>query len=235
MGLYKKIANSSLKDVPIVLVHDSNFNYYDLNEYNLKVSYKLGEDNSFEYPGLHELWTDSKTDNFFGLYLHCKGSSKTENLDIINSFAWMYYMLIGLVDNIDLCISNLNKGADLVGSMWYRHFKGNFFWFNSTYVKKLFDPNILKSRGRFAAEYWCASHYWYDSTILKPKVKNLYYLPIKDDLGFMSLKNKNYIPDLTEKYICEDIQSVIESNYYGIFDEIKNSTEDFSSYLNFNP
>ena len=234
--LYKKISNSNLKDIPIILVHDSNFNYYDLNEYDLNIKYKLGEDNSFEYPCLHKIWVDSSLETFHGLYLHCKGSSKTENSEIANSIAWMHYMLIGLINNADFCVNYLNNGADLVGSMWYRHFKGNFFWFNSSYVSKLINPEALKNNGRFAAEYWCATHYWYDKTVAMPVVKNLYYLPIKDDSSFLELKNKNYIPHLKEKYTCEDIDSVIKSNYYGIFNEIKNveSISKYLSYLNFN-
>jgi hypothetical protein len=236
--LYKKIANSNLKDCPVTLVHDNNFNFYNLNKYNLKISYILGEDNSFEYPCLYRLWVDSLNDNFFGLYLHCKGSSKTENLDIENSYAWMYYMLLGLVDNTDLCLYYLNKGADLVGSMWYRHFKGNFFWFKSEYIKKLINPMSLIDSGRFAAEYWCGSHYWFNSNIPIPLVKNLFYLPLVNDLSFIELKNKNYMPDLTERYVCNDIDEVIANNYYGIFDEIKNIesiSDRYTPYLNFNP
>jgi hypothetical protein len=238
LDLYKRIANSNLKNYPITLVHDSNFNFYHFNEYNLKISYVLGENNSFEYPCLHKIWADSSKDNFYGLYLNCLGSSKTESLHIENKYAWVHYVMFGLIDNENLCLDYLDKGADLVGPMWYRHFKGNCFWFNSQYTKKLINPMILKEIDRFAAEYWCASHYWFDSTIPRPMVKNLFYLPLINEFSFLDLKKKNYIPDLKEKYICSDIEKTIESNYYGVFDEIKNIetvSDKYLPYLNFNP
>jgi hypothetical protein len=236
--LYKKIYNSKLKDCKIILVHDSKFNLENLNIYNLNIQYVLSLDNGYEYPALHKLWEDSQTHQFYGLYLHCKGSSKEDinlfNLDLI----WMNCMLYGLLDHADLCIEYLKKEVDLVGCMWYRHFKGNFFWFKSDYIKHMLNPlNMLKLKtpkgeswySRFDAEYWCCYSYWYGGNIIPlpfPKVKNLFYLE-KDLLEY---NNENILPDLNKEHVCDNITYQIQNNLYEIFNTIILKKKEYELY-----
>lgn len=183
----------------------------------------------FEYPALKKIWDDSQTYNFYGLYLHCKGASKTDEEQFQNGIAWLEYMLYGLVDNMDLCLDHLRSGADLIGSMWYRHFKGNCFWFKSEYIRGLIDPMTMDTNNRYQAEYWCAQHYWWGRHRY-PMVKNLFYIPLNSDNDFIELQRNGYKPDLNQRNKCCDIGAAISSNNYTIFNDIEMSIEDNHKY-----
>jgi len=183
----------------------------------------------FEYPALQRIWQDSQTEDFVGLYIHCKGASKIDSDQLQNGLAWLEYMLYGLVDNMDLCIDHLTRGADLVGSMWYRHFKGNCFWFRSDYVRGLMNPMSMDISNRYHAEYWCAQNYWWGG-YRYPKVKNLFYIPLNSDSDFIEFKRNGYVPDLNERNVCNDIEAAIKSNNYTIFNDINISLSDYNKY-----
>ena len=180
----------------------------------------------FEYPALKRIWDDSQVEDFYGLYLHCKGSSKTDEEQFQNGLAWLEYMLYGLVDNINLCLDHLKSGADLVGSMWYRHFKGNCFWFKSEYIRGLMNPMTMDITSRYQAEYWCSQNYWW-GRYKYPKVMNLFYMPIETDNDFLKLKSKNYIPSLTDRNKCCNISEVISKNNYSIYNDLDLTWNDF--------
>ena len=180
----------------------------------------------FEYPALKRIWDDSQVEEFYGLYLHCKGSSKTDEEQFQNGLAWLEYMLYGLVDNINLCLDHLKSGADLVGSMWYRHFKGNCFWFKSEYIRGLMNPMTMDITSRYQAEYWCSQNYWW-GRYKYPKVMNLFYMPIETDNDFIKLKSKNYIPSLTDRNKCCNISEVISKNNYSIYNDLDLTWNDF--------
>ena len=220
--LLQKILDSSLPKVDIHIIRD-------------KPEY-------YEYPALEAMYTESLTKNFYGLYLHCKGSSKT-SIDLFNNnIAWAEYMMYGLIDNYETCLDSLNRGADLVGSMWYRHFKGNFFWFNSSYIRKLKHPcktggvsyealanPTLKDKDRFLAEYWISQSYWFSDSE-KPKVKNLFYLPINSDLDFSRLKEENIVPDLKNRLTCGNVAAAVNNHDYRVFDKIQLTGRDLVLY-----
>jgi len=249
--ILNKLENSKAANFEINIIHDSMFNI-DIFEKitKLNINFILGDDNLYEYPALRKLWLDSKNDDFYALYLHVKGASKVNHNELLNSIAWMEYMLFGLIDNLDLCINHMNAGADIVGSMWHNHFKGNFFWCKSSYVKTLLDPYNFTINDRFNAEYWISmpfDKHWFDVTktefnldLKVPYIKNLFYLPIKNDLtDFLELKTKKYCPDLNEKKISHNIINII-GNYFIAYDEIYISEENFnklsnelSAYLNY--
>lgn len=183
----------------------------------------------FEYPALKRMWDDSQTDSFYGLYLHCKGASKTDEEQFQNGIAWLEYMLYGLVDNMDLCLDHLRSGADLVGSMWYRHFKGNCFWFKSEYIRGLMDPMTMDTNNRYQAEYWCAQNYWW-GRYKYAKVMNLFYIPLDTDNDFIRLKRENYIPSLTSRNECGNISEVIAKKNYSVYNELNLTWNDFDSF-----
>jgi hypothetical protein len=236
-NLYENIYESDLKNAKIFLIHDSKFKLRNLNYYGLDIEYILSRDNGYEYPALHKLWEDSQENHFYGLYLHCKGSSKTEEEVFQRDLIWMDCMLYGLLKNVDTCFHYLNAGADLVGSMWYRHFKGNFFWFKSDYIKHMISPlNMLDLKtpegkrwySRYDAEYWCCYAYWYglQSPLPYPKVKNLFYI----DKDFSNYKNLT--PALLEKYVCGNLTFQIENNLYNIFNEINLTEDEYEKFSN---
>lgn len=215
-------------DLPNV---DRSFNFLrsKLDRYWDNVIVVNSSGSEFEYPALQKIWEDSQNEDFYGLYLHCKGASKVDDEQLQNGLAWLEYMLYGLVDNIDSCLAHLSKGADLVGSMWYRHFKGNCFWFRSDYVRGLMRPMTMDITNRYHAEYWCAQNYWWGG-YRYPKVKNLFYIPLNSDNDFIELKRNGYIPDLSEMNVCNNIEEAIKSNNYTIFTDINISLSDYNKY-----
>lgn len=85
---------------------------------------------------------------FYGLYLHTKGTSAvspTQN-------NWRQFMMYYLVTNYKLCIDVMNRGYYTCGVNYLRgldlkrHYSGNFFWFNSNYLKKLDKINNIYDR-----------------------------------------------------------------------------------------
>lgn len=181
----------------------------------------------FEYPALNRLWLDSHAEDFHGLYLHCKGASKTDEAQIENGLAWLNYMADGVLDNHHACRLHLERGADLVGGMWYRHFKGNFFWFRSTYVRTLAGPHGLNLGNRFSAEYWCSQAYWQNPGARRPKVKNLFYLPIDTDNDFGPLRRQGVKIDMQKLYVCEDLKSLEPGGNYAVYDRFFLTPEDY--------
>ena len=191
----------------------------------------------FEYPTLNRLWLDSHDEDFYALYLHCKGSSKTDETEFQNGLAWMHYMACGVIDNYQVCLKHLELGADLVGSMWYRHFKGNFFWAKSSYLRKLTGPYYLDASNRFNAEYWCSQAYWHSKEAPRPKVKNLFYLPIIHDDQFLRLFDQGYVPDFYARETCSSLANAKASGNYMIYDDLVlngESDEDVAAYSNYN-
>lgn len=237
--LLNKLEKSSLR-CEINIIHDSLFNpnlFKNLTSLNL--NFKLDDDNLYEYPAFKNLWNDSKNEDFYALYLHVKGASKINYNDIQNSIAWLDYMLFGVLDNVNLCMYHMNSGADLVGSMWHNHFKGNFFWCKSSYVKTLLDPYKFTITDRFNAEYWISmpfDSHWFDVSkkmynleLKYPLIKNLFYLPINNDSDFIKLKNNNYLPDLNKKIIANDISDIIGKPFIA-YDKLCVTNEEFSRY-----
>lgn len=225
------------------IIHDSTFEidlFKNLTTLNLK--FKKGDDNLFEYPALRTLWLDSKEDDFYALYLHVKGASKVDYIELQNSVAWLKYMLFGVLTNFTICINHMNAGADIVGSMWHNHFKGNFFWCKGSYVKTLLDPYLFNVTDRFNAEYWISmpfDNHWfefskksYNVDLKLPLIKNLFYLPIENDLtDFLKLKNSNYIPNLNENLTTSNIAEIIYKEFI-TYDELYISKEDFNKFKN---
>ena len=94
---------------------------------------------------------------FYGLYFHTKGTtSKSENQN-----NWRRFMSYFLIKNYHLCIDILNRGFYTCGvdyiEFFYKHYSGNFFWFDSNYIKKL--DYITNVNDRYKAEFILLSKY----------------------------------------------------------------------------
>ena len=70
-----------------------------------------------------------------------------------------YYTLFRWRDNV----TELNKGYEVCGTQlrpqreFLEHYSGNFFWFNSEYVKLLKPIEALNRKDRYQAEFWLCS------------------------------------------------------------------------------
>jgi hypothetical protein len=231
------LQESELKSEKVIIVHSSDWQPYEsLNEFQLDIEYRNSQMSftDYEHPTLRMIWEDSWESDFYGLYLHCKGASKSD-VDILkNSLAWANLMLYGLVENSQLCIQHLNAGCQIVGSMYYRHFKGNFFWFNSIYAKELLDPYLMPhyhtrptTLAFLSAEYWIT--YPLFNNLMIPRVKNLFYLnPPVSDHEFINVRER---PSLSEKYEAPNsIEEIIESGSFEIYDQISMTDDEFQRH-----
>ena len=112
-------------------------------------------------------------------------------------------MLFGVVDNFSVCVEHLNKGANLVGALWYWHFKGNYWWSDSRYIRTLCDPQLL-SANRVFAEQWCSICFRLRNMPM-PRIKNLFYLEgLATDEHFIHVVNAAKAPELDGKVILSD-------------------------------
>jgi hypothetical protein len=178
----------------------------------------------FEYPTLREMWLDSQKDDFAALYLHAKGSSKTSETDLTNAEAWMRWMFEGVGD-VDTCAKHLEAGADIVGSQFHWHFKGNFWWARSDYLRRMPDPNTIGA-DRWNGEYWNTWGLW-QSGWPKPRVKNLFYAKgLGDDDDFTGITDVTRERIFVDRRIdptqsTETIEDLVARKYYCTFSRVE--------------
>lgn len=101
---------------------------------------------------MREIWKDSQTDDFKILYLHTKGVTSIDkhlntNVDLYMRYVcWRQFLNWGVLDNWKTCTFELQY-HDIAGVNYQKepsaHFSGNFWWANSSYIRKLPDPATL--------------------------------------------------------------------------------------------
>jgi hypothetical protein len=232
------VAGSDLAaDTDITICHTDNFSWdieSELSHYDLDLTfYNTGYSiQHHEYPALHKLWLESQNSDFYALYLHAKGASKTTESQQLNAAAWSRIMLRGVVKNHGFCEYHLDRGADIVGSLWYRHFKGNFWWARSDYLRTITDPILMDHGYRNHAEFWCAWGAWWGK-IPPPRVRNLFYLPgYISDNDFAELETSVHFQtlDITAQRVFLDqrldssqphtIEQQLDQVDFSVFDKI---------------
>ena len=230
--LLQHIENSQLKNSKIILCHSKDWlNSIESNRLDIELYNTQHDCTEYEFHTLKKIWDDSANEDFYALYLHCKGSSKND-FEFQKACAWSEYMLDATVTNSEMCIQHLNSGADLVGCMWYWHYKGNFFWCNSQYIRQLPNPLQFLHSGRYFCEYWCSYAYWNNQFKL-PAIKNLFYLPLTSDNDFIKLKTAGFKPDHSKKTVFTgDFAQMIERKNYLAYDRIEVNNSDFNLYKN---
>jgi hypothetical protein len=220
--LLNTIRISTISDSEIVIIHSSDWDQQaNLSGLNIRLVNSGYLSDAYEFPALHQMWLESQSEDFYGLYLHCKGASKTDNQEYANAIAWCDFMLYGLVTHADQCLHHLNSGAELVGSMWYWHFKGNFYWFQSQYIRQLVDPALMDKGYRQNCEHWCSYPFWWGRYRL-PKVKNLFYMnPICADNEFLERNQRGYLPSFNQKRtLSSSFVDCVNNGHYCAFDTI---------------
>lgn len=116
------------------------------------------------------------------LYFHTKGVSK----ESINAESWRLMMEYFVIDRWKECVDNL-ENYDAVGSnlkilgpttwsdgtqtwekLGTKHFVGNFWWANASYVNTLND-NFLQSDFRLDREFWIGTGYGKMKSLYQPE------------------------------------------------------------------
>lgn len=224
-----KLKASNLCNEKIIIIHSVDWTPYDfLSGLNIEYVNSGFTASHYEFPAIRKLWQDSNESDFYGLYLHCKGSSKTDTLEFENGLRWATLMMYGVVDNSNTCLYHLDQGADLVGSIWHWHFKGNFYWFKSSYVKQLVDPYLMDLDYRNNCEFWASYTYWWGRYEL-PKIKNLFYLPsLTKDTEFINI---DILPSLFQKkVIVSPFYDYLIKQEYFAFDVISLTNTEFDQF-----
>lgn len=145
--------------------------HFQVDESKVEIRYRSLDISEFEAPTLHLLQKhciDHPDDRV--CYLHSKGViSGAKNPRVTD---WRKYMTYFNVCQYEDCITQLDA-ADVCGVNWYdrpwKHFSGNFWWANASYISTLCDVSKLSSQrpgrissnppaGRFIFEWWVGSN-----------------------------------------------------------------------------
>lgn len=160
-----------------IIADESTFEFIKNNYYHEKIVFVKSE-NKFEFSTIDLMRQQSEKADFNGLYLHTKSSSSPKPelykdtwrkiMNFYNIDLWKY--CINALDTFDIVGCNFRSGNISIGEYWhsyYRrlesvnhpsdftdHFSGNFWWFNSTYLRKLNYLTLQEKSNRFNAEFW---------------------------------------------------------------------------------
>jgi len=128
--------------------------------------------NNFEFLTLERLITFSKQNpDSKILYIHTKGINSNE--EPVED--WRNYMTYFLIENHEICLEKIND-FDVCGVDWVqhpaKHFSGNFWWANASYLNTLPEN-------------------WKDKSILTKRHNCEFLIGMNDDVKSCSLHNSN--------------------------------------------
>ena len=198
-GLYDKA-----ESINIGFLGDKN-NIIPYLDNKIKLVYHSNNKKEYEMPTINKLneFCKNAKDEYYVLYLHSKGTSRDNNINVLN---WRRMMEYYLIENYKKCISFL-KSYDTIGcniclqSKPYEcpidkekhshHYSGNFWWANSKYIKKLKYIKLKKCKNYPHRE-------WRNESWI------LYYYPLMKALEIKAtpethLYNKSYDRDFYKK------------------------------------
>jgi beta-1,4-mannosyl-glycoprotein beta-1,4-N-acetylglucosaminyltransferase len=145
-GLYNIISEIRIT----VLGNEYNPSDSLFNDPKITIRFYSPDTSLYERPGLNHMIEDAKTADFYVLYLHSKGVKhwKDKNMES-NVYDWCEYMFYFNVYKHNMCIAELDKGANAVGCNLQErgaplHYSGNFWWSKSSHIKNL--PKIVDNR-----------------------------------------------------------------------------------------
>lgn len=190
-GLFKVAS----KIILMIIGSDESYDYI-INKYKDNKIEFLRSKNKYEYPTLELIKNFSSENNFKGLYLHTKGASKEfiggsyywgKVMNFYNINLWEYNQT--KLNDYDVVGCNFRKGNMNIEEYWgiysnniyfldstYHtdHFSGNFWWFNSDYIKELRYLSLTEKKNRFNAEWYIfMKNPKYFSWATMPQIHNL--------------------------------------------------------------
>lgn len=156
-GLYDK-----LRYIKIVCLGKHKDELLEIIEYlpKAKIVYHSEKVDEYEFPTLKILQHDALEyhNDFVGLYFHTKAVSFPKHN---GGKYWRNYMNHYNITMWRSCIHELKTydlcGVKLIVGKKNTHYSGNFFWFNSDYIRDLKCVDKLDKKDRFNAEYWVCS------------------------------------------------------------------------------
>jgi hypothetical protein len=154
--MYNLIMQSGLLDVIdelclSVLGTDLKMLRYVLNHPKIRIIYISFDTTLFERPTLYKIRDRCQDETCKILYIHSKGVSRNFNTAIK---AWVVYLCYFNIERYQECLERLND-YDICGTEWLgNHFRGNFWWGNSNYLRTL--PSYIPPE-YVAPESWIAA------------------------------------------------------------------------------
>ena len=158
-GFINVVDNIFINNIGIPIENIYNYNSESKEKYTV-VNYSH-DTALFEYPSLNKnKQFAAQEPNSYILYLHTKGISFNNNLNIND---WINMMLYFLVEKHNECINKLMQGYETIGCNYIdkdylnnpisKHYSGNFWWAKSSYINKLdlLDEAIVN---KAYAEFW---------------------------------------------------------------------------------
>lgn len=120
--------------------------------------------NAYEFPAITHIYNMATTSQpYYGFYIHTKGVSQpTDQLrsrwrQMLNHYIIRLWQtnLHKVMQGYDLSGCNLKEAT----SYFPMHYSGNFFWYDSLYVRRLNNPLKINNLDRYNAEFWiCSAH-----------------------------------------------------------------------------
>lgn len=161
-----------------------------------------------------KIFNDCQSEEIRVCYIHTKGItsgmkiSKDTMQSHKNYYYWRQYLNWGVIEQWKACVSALND-YDVAGVNFYtepsKHFSGNFWWANSSYIKQLPDPETIDwwrhiqkntrnmwlkdAPDRFRDEQWLCS----SDTV---KVYNVFDLPEVENPAASFLPRRRYADEI---------------------------------------
>lgn len=132
-----------------------------------------GDERQYERATLLYMQREAFEDNFYALYIHSKGVTKTVSEKSRNVEAWVHFMIYFLLQ-VSLCSEYLDRGYDTVGVNWqtqYPHYSGNMWWASSNYLRSL--PTSIAPHYS-APEEWIGNNTPKAVCLFKPEKNDLY-------------------------------------------------------------
>lgn len=121
----------------------------------IRIIYRSEDISLRELITLNLLLEDSKREDFYVLYLHSKGVSKSDNPHIRD---WTNYMLYFNVHLYEIAVKNL-KYSDACGVNYQcNQYSGNYWWSKSSYIRKLSKLPPPDQANNVVPETWLTSH-----------------------------------------------------------------------------
>lgn len=128
-----------------------------------KITTHKTELKEYEFPTLRVLEAKAREINerpFYGFYIHTKGVTYPNPPHRHGGDMFRAYLNYWTITKWKDCLRALEKGKDIAGAGWIgegeyqRHYRGNFWWADSEYIKTLPEISTLDTTNRYLAEFW---------------------------------------------------------------------------------
>ncbi len=151
---------------------------------------------------MQHIYNDCLKEDFHLLYIHTKGITSVDNhlkkgnaQTFINYYYWRKFLEWGVIERWDDAVKMLDE-HDIVGVNYFdqpsKHFSGNFWWANSSYIRTLPDPATMswwKDLRSIASDPWLRT--------ASDRFRDEMWPCSKQDAKIASLGNLNTITNLS--------------------------------------